>query len=265
MKKLLKKINRWRRLKQERRYKRYQAVYDHGYSFSQAVTNYHDPNKLYAYMHHYERYHCPQIIQDHRNYFKEEQRAFGEDAFHAMWWLLISEFKPQRMLEIGVYRGQVISLWALIAQIIELKCEVHGISPFTPIGDAVSKYIEDLDYEADILASFAHFNLPAPNLVKAYSTDQVAYNHIMKYKWDLIYIDGNHEYEIVLADYKLCKKQLTPNGIIVLDDASIGTAYRPTMFSFAGHLGPSKVARQYADKEMRYLGAVGHNNVYQNI
>ena len=50
---------------------------------------------------------------------------------------------------------------------------------------------------------------------------------------------------------------------MILDDASLYTDYNPVSFSFAGHPGPSKVAREFADKEMDFVGAVGHNNVYR--
>lgn len=100
-------------------------------------------------------------------------------------------------------------------------------------------------------------------LVKALSTDHEAVAHIQSQSWDMIYIDGSHEFEIVLKDYRLCLENLRKGGILVLDDASLNTDYKPPSFSFAGHPGPSRVAREYADKEMEFLGAVGHNNVYK--
>lgn len=180
-----------------------------------------------------------------------------------MWWLLFLEYKPRKLLEIGIYRGQTISLWALIAQYIDLKSEVHGISPFSPVGDSVSDYLINLDYYKDTSETFRHWGLNTPTLVKALSTDKNAIAHIESHDWDLIYIDGSHDFEIVLKDYKLCLRNLKPNGLIVLDDASLKTDFKPPSFSFGGHPGPSRVAREYADKEMVFIGAVGHNNIYQ--
>jgi hypothetical protein len=48
-----------------------------------------------------------------------------------------------------------------------------------------------------------------------------------------------------------------------MDDSSLHTDFKPPTFSFAGHAGPSKVAREFADRELRFVGAVGHQNVYQ--
>ena len=255
----------WTRLLEEKWYSRYRYVYDRNLSFTQAVSAYPDLNRLYAYMHYYLHYSCPQIIRTHRNYFKKDQRGFGEDAFHAAWWLLISKFRPCCMLEIGVYRGQVISLWALIGQLLGYSIDIHGISPFSSLGDSVSVYVKDLDYMGDILETFNYWKLPPPVLVKSISTDSEAVAHIRSKQWDMIYIDGSHEFEIVLKDYKLCLENLRIGGILILDDASLNTDYKPPSFSFTGHPGPSRVAREYADKEMEFLGAVGHNNVFQKV
>jgi len=260
-KKLLK--YRFYRVLQEKYYSRYQPKFYYDLNISVVSKRYETPNTLHAYMHHYYHHLCPKIIREHRTYFKKEQRGFGEDAFHAMWWLLLREYQPRLCLEIGVYRGQAISLWALIAQMLTFPCEIHGISPFSPLGDAASAYREDVDYLTDTLNSFRFFNLPAPTLIKALSTDSAAKDHIASRRWNLIYIDGSHDYEIVLADYHLCHDYLAPNGLLVMDDASLDTAFRPPLFSFAGHRGPSRVAAEYAMKEMKFLGAVGHNNVFQ--
>jgi hypothetical protein len=44
-------------------------------------------------------------LREPRHYFNQCRRGFGEDAFHAMWFLLFRQFRPVSFLEIGVYRG----------------------------------------------------------------------------------------------------------------------------------------------------------------
>ena len=114
-------------------------------SFTQAVARIPARNALYSYMHHYQHQLSPDKLQQHRAYFKQDSRGFGEDAFHAMWFLLMREYHPLNCLEIGVYRGQVISLWAMIAKELNIPCNIHGISPFTPAGDQVSVYLKNID------------------------------------------------------------------------------------------------------------------------
>lgn len=245
-------------------YGRRQRQYCEDLSFTDAVRQFPGRNALHAYMHHYFRHICPTGIRDHRAYFNEDQRGFGEDAFHAMWWMLLREFRPQRCVEIGVYRGQVISLWAMTAKMLGYALEVHGISPFTAIGDAVSTYRQDVDYLADTLLAFSAFDLPTPTLVCALSNHVSAIEHVTAHKWDLIYIDGSHDFEVVLADYRLCRNHLMPGGLLVMDDASLESTFKPPRFSFAGHPGPSRVAVEFAMKELEIVGAVGHVNVFRS-
>ena len=69
------------------RYSQYQKCYDIDLTFSQAATRFPVRNQLHAYAHHYFHHNCPQEIREHRRYFSQHGRGFGEDAFHAMWWL----------------------------------------------------------------------------------------------------------------------------------------------------------------------------------
>jgi cephalosporin hydroxylase len=244
-------------------YSRKLSKYQNDMSFSEACKNFSELNEIYRYFHHYFWNLAPEWLKEHRFYFSIEKRSFGEDAFHAMWYKLFEEFLPQNVLEIGVYRGCTISLFSLIAIKLDIDANIHGISPFDSTGDSVSSYIRDINYYEDVMNNFDHFNLPQPNLHKGYSTDLEMVNVIKSKKWDLIFIDGNHDFEIVLKDYKICLENLSEGGILVLDDASLNRDYKAPSFSTAGHPGPSLVASKYADKEMELLGAVGHINVYR--
>ena len=205
----------------------------------------------------------PEQLRDHRGYFREDGRGFGEDAFHVMWWRLFSRFQPSSFLEIGVYRGQTISLAALISQLGKFPCEIHGISPFSAAGDSVSEYEENLDYLPDVLSHFDHFSLPHPRLIKAYSTDPAAVSLIRSRKWDCIYIDGNHDYEVVAADWQCCADNIRPGGCIVLDDSGLSSSYRPPRFATGGHPGPSRVAFEIDRNAFTEILQVGHNRVFR--
>lgn len=246
-------------------YGRLQKKFSRDMAFSNVSSDFPRRNDLYAYMHHYFFNLCPADVREHRMYFQKESRSFGEYAFHAMWFTLLREFKPTQCLEIGVYRGQVVSLWGLIAKLIGFKCEVHGISPFSPAGDDVSTYLANLDYFQDTLKSNRHFGLSDPSLMKAFSTDSTAIDFIKSCRWNLIYIDGNHDYDVALADYEVCKDSLADGGLLVMDDSSLYMDYQPLSFSFAGHPGPSRIVQERAMKELRFLGGVGHNNVFQKV
>jgi hypothetical protein len=182
-----------------------------------------------------------------------------------MWYLLLEEFKPKHFLEIGVYRGQVLSLAALWARVTGRQCAVFGISPFTAAGDSVSKYSDQLDYYEDTLRNFRYFGLPEPKLLKAFSTDATARELIASRQWDVIYVDGNHDYEVVASDWDACARALGPGGVIVLDDAGLTTTYQAPMFASGGHPGPSRIAEEIDRKEFREVLQIGHNRVFQKL
>lgn len=220
-----------------------------------------DPERAYAYAHSYFWQRAPQIVRDHRAWFRQEGRGFGEDAFHAMWWLLMCERHPARMLEIGVYRGQTLSLWALLAQTLGQQVFVSGVSPLTASGDEVSAYA-DLDYAADVAANFGHFGVAAPSITRAYSTDEVGLEAIRRGLWDVIFVDGGHDCDVVLSDYRAAREGLAPSGLLVFDDAALYLPYRARLGATEGHAGPSGVVRDFVQKEMRLVGNIGHDVIF---
>jgi len=208
----------------------------------------------------------PPEIRAHRLYFRKNRRGFGENPFHVMWFLLLREFKPSKFLEIGIFRGQTISLAALCARLLNLRCEVYGISPFSAAGDSVSRYRDDIDYYKDTLINFDHFGLTRPHLLRAYSTDPAAVDLIGSKEWDMVYIDGNHEYEVAAKDWNVCSRHTKTGGIIVLDDSALTTSYHPPAYAATrGHPGPSRLAQEVDGNRFREILQVGHNRVFQKI
>lgn len=223
-----------------------------------------DPTAFYEKCFRYFHTRLPAELQAHRKYFTEGKRGFGEDAFHVMWFLLFREFQPRTLLEIGVYRGQTISLASMLQRHFGCVGEVVAISPFSSAGDSVTKYIDTVDFQEDTLKNFAHFSLPKPNLVKAYSTDESAKKVIASKVWDCVYIDGNHDYEIALQDWQNTSPRVRPGGIIVLDDSGLSTSFRPPNFATGGHPGPSRLAGELKqDAGFEEILQVGHNRVFQ--
>jgi hypothetical protein len=207
----------------------------------------------------------PQAFREHRAYFHNvprNRRGYGEDAFHTLWYWILEEFRPTNFLEIGVFRGQVISLVTLWAKLRGVHCEVHGISPFSSAGDSVTTYRQDIDYYQDTLANFDHFVLNHPTLVKAYSTDPEARNHISSRVWDMIYIDGNHDYEVVSQDWQLCSANLRAGGVVVLDDSGLTTSFVAPPIASSGHPGPSGVASEIDSAKFQEILQVGHNRAF---
>jgi Methyltransferase domain len=222
----------------------------------------HDPTGYYLDCFRYFHHRLPEEVRVHREWFASG-RGFGEDAFHTMWAMLFEKLRIVDYLEIGVYRGQVLTLAALLQRRGGIKGNVTGISPFEAAGDSVTRYPRGIDYLADTRANFAHFQLPPARLIKAYSTDPKAVEVIRKGPWDCVYIDGNHDYEIVQADWKASCEGVRPTGVIVLDDAALGTDFEPPAFATKGHPGPSRLAGEIDQERFPEILRVGHNRVFQ--
>ncbi len=224
-----------------------------------------DPTAFYLRCCSYFDRNLPEALRSHRHYFIKSRRGFGEDAFHAMWFLLFREFRPASFLEIGVYRGQTLSLAALLAREFKMDCFVQGLSPFSSAGDAVTKYLSGLDYLADTKQNFLHFALPPAALLKAFSTDAEAARVVAARAWDIIYIDGNHDYEVARQDWNLCARYLAPRGLIVLDDSGLTSDFHPPAFASRGHPGPSQLAMEIKRPPFTEILQVGHNRVFQHL
>ncbi len=129
-------------------------------------------------------------------------------------------------------------------------------------GDSYSDY-KNIDYKKDITLNFSRLNLGTPVLHKGYSNDPQMQDVIKNHTWDLIYIDGSHDYDIVKADIEICLASLKKNGLLVLDDSSLYLDYVQMEGTFKGHPGPSK-----ACDELKQSGRcinlinVGHNRVF---
>jgi len=242
--------------------KRPSRKYDFRLSISDIAQRFSTPDEQWAYFHNFFWHLAPVWLRDHREFFRVDKRGFGEDAIHAMWYLLVSEVRPTSFLEIGVYRGQVLSLVKLIAHHESFECSVLGISPFSPVGDSVSEY-GNFDYERDVREFCRRFGTPLAQheLLRALSADEAAVEAIRNRKWDIGYIDGSHEYEIARRDFDLVSSSLSQSGLLVLDDAGLYSGYRPKSFSFAGHAGPSRILEQETKRGAQIVVQAGHNVV----
>lgn len=218
--------------------------------------------EVYKYFQTQFRFCSSQILWKHNSYFKQLERGFGEPAFHAAWFQIFAEFTPKKCLEIGVYRGQIISLWSILSNKFGFSCSIYGITPLSPIGDSVSQYI-DIDFATDIQTNFKFFKLPEATIVAQPSSSLSAKEVIRNGDWDLIYIDGSHDYSDVYSDYVCALSGLAPSGILVLDDSSLFLDEIKDEKTFLGHPGPSLICKDLAMNELNHILSVGHLNFFQ--
>ena len=224
------------------------------------------------------------FLKEHRDYIEKYDLGFGDRAFHYMWHLLFNEVKPGKVLEIGVYKGQVISL----SKRIGISTAIDAISPFegnmpTKLFDSkifslvksilsptyrrnrsVANYYEKTDYLREIEDLFQAFDLPFDevNKIKGLSQDPSILQQVSKNKYDMIYIDGNHRFEYVAKDISTYCPLIVSNGYLVMDDASF---YLPSSAFWKGHEEVSRACNQLEHLGFENILNVGHNRIFKKM
>jgi hypothetical protein len=210
----------------------------------------------------------PQLV-NHRSYIEEHKLGFGEKPFHVIWRDLVKQSPDNfKFLEIGVYKGQVLSLVKLLSNLYGKSVDFTGVTPLSNLGDKFSNY-ETTNYGEVITELFQHFNLEFDldkNILNGISTDENIKNKIKNLGlFDLVYIDGGHDYECVVSDINLMK-EITKNGsYIVFDDSS---CFKPLSDKkFKGHIDVCKAIADHLENDSNFveLICVGHNRVFKRI
>jgi Methyltransferase domain len=227
------------------------------------------------------------FIARHRKHVEANQLGFGDAAFHYMWYLLIKHmaqnFMRPNCLEIGVFKGQVISLWALIAAELGYDMSITGISPFKgnplPVSKwkrrlkrlssaafrqelAAGNFYPDEDYKLVVKSLFQAFDLSLSQtqFIEGYSNDAAVLDVARRQKYTLIYIDGDHTYEGATADIKDYSPLIEEGGFLVMDDASCNL---PGNSFWKGHESVSRACEIIPTLGFKNILNVGHNRVYR--
>ena len=169
------------------------------------------------------------LLNNHRQYIEKNKLGFEDTAFHSMWAriieLVVDRFKNVRALEIGVFKGQVISLWSLLGSKNSWPLEISAISPFEgdPLPPSkikifflkfnkkfrdkikIGEFYPKEDYLKIIKNTFSQFGLPFEEAViyKGLSSDKKVLSKLENEKYEIIYIDEPALYSEELANKKI--------------------------------------------------------------
>jgi len=207
-------------------------------------------------------------LKAHRDWVEKNIFGFGDRSFHYMWKLIVEEMPDNFIfLEIGVFRGQVLSLIKLIAESQKFKeCRRFGVTPLTSAGGHWES-----DYKSDIEKIHDVHHLDKDyKLFVGLSTDEKIISDVCSTlkDIDILYIDGGHDYDTVVSDLKCYLPLIKPGGILVVDDAANLFNIPQGMFP-----GIAEVSKAVSDvlppftknPDFEFMFNCGHNLVYKKI
>lgn len=191
-------------------------------------------------------------LKEYRDWIEQKIFGFGERSFIWMWKLIVDEYPDPNFLEVGVFRGQIVGLIRLLAP----KAEITGITPLDNTGGHWES-----DYPADIKLLHDTFNLEQPKIIKGLSTDSEVMKQVADNRYDVVYIDGGHSYEVAKHDVLFYSKLVRPGGLLVVDDCA--NKYQLPIGYFKGITEVSQaVDEQLPNDEFKELFNVMHNRVF---
>jgi len=210
-----------------------------------------------------------ELLKKHEITIHTNNLGYGEKAFWFLWHLLVNEMPLQfKFLEIGVYKGSILSLIQLTSNILNKHPKIFGLTPLSNVGDKYLQFYENDDYMKCIGQSFFVNDLDISNvtIINGLSTDEnIKKETQSEGPFNIIYIDGCHDYEVVLQDIEFGDSMLTSGSYMVMDDASSNLN-----FIFQRFNGHEDVAKAIDDSSIlstkyKHLFACGHNRIWKKI
>lgn len=208
-------------------------------------------------------------IKEHRDFIEESQNRFnliyghGHRSIQYLWKLIVDEM-PQEFsfLEIGVYKGQILSLIEMLSEMSNRKSKIVGV---TPLFDPAFANYDRLPFIQNIYNQFK-LNVNNTMIYNGFSQDVKTSSEIYpESPFEIVYIDGDHSYEITTSDIKTYSKMIKKNGFLVIDDCCDFKNMPPGMFK--GIIEVSNAARDTVEKnsDFKELLTCMHVRVWQRI
>lgn len=204
-------------------------------------------------------------LNAHRTFVENNIFGFGERAFPWLWHLIVQELpKSFTFLEIGVFKGQTLSLVRLLADMQKKKVKRYGITPLSTEGG-----VWESDYRRDIEYIHEVHNLEKDyTLLEGLSEDPAIIEQAGKLKLNVLYIDGGHEERHITNDIEQYSHLVKPGGFMVIDDSC--NSFKMPFGYFQGidavtRVVDAKLPPVTPSDEWEFVFSVVHNRVYRRV
>lgn len=199
----------------------------------------------------------------HRDFVEKNAFGFGERSFQWLWNILVQEMPSDfSFLEVGVFRFQIVSLVRLLADRQGKSVQRYCVTPLSSIGIGWES-----DYAADGERIHDEFGLEKDYVIyKGLSNDRgvvMLSNETSPY--DMVYIDGAHDFETCLFDLLTYSILVKTGGYLIIDDCNCDMNFPATGF-FTGIDTVTSAKLKWLDAEGHgwdFVCSVVHISVYR--
>jgi len=230
---------------------------------------YEDTFETNGYIHQYftSRTTAIDYLDKHRKYMEEGYKiglilGHGDRAFQYFWQVLVQSMPKQeiKFLEIGVYKGQILSLIQLVANKLNKKADITGVTML--YHEEFAKY-NRMPYIERIFA-FNELNMDTTKVIDSSSHDVNTQQAVgADGPYDIIYIDGDHSYAGAKSDIEVYGEMTNVGGFLVVDDSS--NFLKMPQGVFPGIQEVSEAVRDTIEKDSRFefMYACGHLRLFR--
>lgn len=193
-------------------------------------------------------------IKAHRDLIEKSQAesnvilGHGHRSLQYMWKLLVDAMPNDfKFLEIGVYKGQILSLMELLSKEANKNSKIVGV---TPLYDPDFGNYDRMPY-IKYLYKVNGLSMDNTMIIDGLSQKpEIIKKAHEQGPFDMVYIDGDHSYQATVDDILNYDSCLKIGGYMVVDDASDFIKLPPHRFK--GIIEVSKAVQDTLDKNNKY-------------
>lgn len=201
-------------------------------------------------------------LKAHRDFVEQNVFGFGERSFQWLHKLIVDEMPVNfSFMEIGVFKGQILSLYKMLADIAGKNVTRYGVTPLSTAGGVwESDYKRDIEYIHDTFTLEKDYQLlvglsTAPEIIKQAQNISV----------DVLYIDGGHDYNTVINDITNYLPILKIGGYLIIDDCCNDLDMPFGYFTGIKEVTDATGSIMNTHPDYEFLFNVVHNKVWRKI
>lgn len=211
-------------------------------------------------------------LKKHRDIVEQQNLGYGDRPYTFLWKLIVEQLPVGfKFLEIGIFKGATISLVSLLNKRYNKNGQIYGITPLNPSDDEFSKHDPNCNYEECIQMQYYlnGLDLKDTTIIEGLSNDPKVLETTFKLidGLDALYIDGNHDYPVVVNDIRQYTPLLKSGGLLVMDDACLDLQIPDGLIrmNWKGMESVTKAVREelHSNENFEFIFSCGHNKVFR--